>query len=212
MIKPYNVEDEFSFWKNISLIIVFSTITPIVLALSFYSLSTFSNISKSKNDNASRSNVVSQVSQQGVKMFASLPTDFPSISGFAIATDARVQLLHKYLSSYYSPLESYAPFMVAMADKYGVDFRLTTAIAQQESNLCKVIPPGSFNCWGWGIYGENVLGFRSYEEGIETVTKGLREEYLNKGYATLEDIMSKYTPPSKGSWADGVNKFMSEMQ
>jgi hypothetical protein len=109
-------------------------------------------------------------------------------------------------------LEPYAPSIVDTADKYGLDFRLTTAIAQQESNLCKKIPPESNNCWGWGIHSQGTLGFSSFQEGIENVSKGLREEYLDKGFRTTEEIMSKYTPLSPGSWAEGVNKFMAEMQ
>ncbi|KKU47808.1 MAG: hypothetical protein UX67_C0028G0001, partial [Candidatus Woesebacteria bacterium GW2011_GWF2_46_8] len=98
------------------------------------------------------------------------------------------------------------------ADRYELDYRLTTAIAQQESNLCKIIPPGSNNCWGWGIHSAGTLGFDSFEEGIETVSAGLRKEYLDKGFRTVEEIMSKYTPLSNGSWATGVTKFMSEME
>jgi len=99
-----------------------------------------------------------------------------------------------------------------MADKYGLDFRLTTAIAQQESNLCKKTPAETYNCWGWGIHSKGTLGFEDYPHGIETVSRGLRKEYLDKGYLTVEDIMSKYTPLSNGSWAMGVSTFMAEMQ
>ena len=106
----------------------------------------------------------------------------------------------------------YANNVVTAADKYKIDFRLITAIAQQESNLCKIIPPDSHNCWGWGINSNGSLGFNSYEEAIDTVSKGLKEEYIDKGYTTPEQIMSKYTPLSNGSWAFGVNKFLTEME
>jgi hypothetical protein len=56
------------------------------------------------------------------------------------------------------------------------------------------------------------LGFTSFSEGINEVSKGLREEYLDKGFSTVEEIMSKYTPLSNGSWAAGVNQFMADMQ
>jgi hypothetical protein len=116
------------------------------------------------------------------------------------------------MENYGSPLAPYAGLIVQTADKYSVDFRLITAISQQESNICKIIPPGSYNCWGWGIHSKGSLGFTSFQEGIEEVSKGLREEYLDKDFTTIEEIMSKYTPLSNGSWAAGVNKFMSEMQ
>jgi hypothetical protein len=116
------------------------------------------------------------------------------------------------MESYGSPLAPYSGLIVQTADKYSIDFRLITAIAQQESNICKIIPPGSYNCWGWGIHSKGSLGFSSFQEGIEEVSSGLRSEYLNKGLTTINEIMSKYTPLSNGSWANGVNTFMSSMQ
>lgn len=152
------------------------------------------------------------IPQAGVQVYASLPGNTPGVYGVASAADARVEIVRQYLESYNSPLEPYAANLVEAADQYGLDFRLTTAIAQQESNLCKKIPPGGHNCWGWGIHSEGTLGFRSFVEGINTVSQGLREEYIDKGYLTVEEIMSKYTPLSNGSWAAGVTAFMEEMQ
>ena len=106
----------------------------------------------------------------------------------------------------------YVGDIIQIADYYDLDFRLTTAIAQQESNLCKKIPPGSHNCWGWGIHSRGSLGFDSYTDALDAVSKGLKFEYLDKGLSTPEEIMSKYTPLSNGSWAQGVSKFMEEME
>lgn len=204
-------EENFSFAKNIALIAIFFTITPLVLATSMFSLLSFSKAPANNHIQAAVPTYVKPY-ESGVKVFASLPTNFPSVSGYANVGDARVELVRQYLSLYKSQLEPYAPLLVETADKYGLDFRLTTAIAQQESNLCKLIPPGGNNCWGWGIHSEGTLGFSSFAEGIEEVSKGLREEYLNKGYFTPDEIMTKYTPLSPGSWAIGVNKFMAEME
>lgn len=148
----------------------------------------------------------------GVRVFASLPALTPSVYGTVEAKDARPEIIRGYLEYYKSPLVPHAQFIVETADKYELDFRLITAIAQQESNLCKIIPPNTYNCWGWGIHSRGTLGFESFEQGIETVSKGLKEEYINKGYLTPEEIMSKYTPMSNGSWARGVNQFMAEME
>jgi hypothetical protein len=54
--------------------------------------------------------------------------------------------------------------------------------------------------------------FTNYEEAIETVSKGIKENYVDKGLTTPDDIMKKYTPSSNGSWANGVNEFMQDMQ
>lgn len=109
-------------------------------------------------------------------------------------------------------MEPYAPLIVSSADENGIDFRLTTAIAQQESNLCKKIPAESYNCWGWGIHSQGTLGFATFEDGIIEVSKGLREYYLNEGLTSIEEIMAKYTPASDGSWAYAVNKFMEDLE
>jgi hypothetical protein len=204
-------DENFFFWKNLIIVTVFFTLAPIVLGTSLFSLYSLTKFSENENKIISMYYQPKE-GQEGVKLFASLPANIPSISGFATVSDGRIELIRQYLSSYSSPLEPYASFIIFAADKYKLDFRLITAIAQQESNLCKIIPPNSYNCWGWGIHSGGTLGFNSFEEGIEIVSQGIREQYLNKGYETVEEIMSKYTPLSNGSWAYGVNKFMGDIE
>ena len=149
----------------------------------------------------------------GVKVYASLPREFPKISGEASSGDARPELIRQYLVRYNSPLVGLENFMVAKSDEYGLDYRLIPAIAQQESNLCKIIPDNTYNCWGWGIHSKGTLGFRSYEEAIKTVMEGLKSEYIDKGLTTPDAIWTKYTPSSPdGAWGKGVNQFMEEME
>lgn len=194
------------------LVVIFLTLTPIALGTSLFALLSMSaEVPKPKVlAAATQANLVDSP-RAGVRVYASLPSTPPTITGEPITEDARPEIVRDYLNRYDSPLLPYANFIVATADKYQLDYRLITAIAQQESNLCKKIPPETNNCWGWGIHSAGTLGFSSYSEGIETVSQGLRQEYLNKGYTTIEEIMSKYTPLSNGSWAEGVNKFMGEM-
>lgn len=205
MITDLNSDNEssFSFWKNLFFIIVFFTITPITLGISLFSIFSLDKNEPVKLDSTSKS---------GIRVYASLPKEFPTVLGVATASDARVELVRQYLERYNSPLVNYSSFIVEKADEYGIDFKLIPAIAQQESNLCKVIPPDTFNCWGWGIHSKGTLGFNSYEEAIETVTLGLKKEYIDKGYVTPEEIMGKYTPLSDGSWAEGVNQFIEKME
>lgn len=127
-------------------------------------------------------------------------------------TDGRVANLKSFLRKYNSPLYDHAEYIVMVSDKYKFDYRLLVAISMQESNACRVIPEGSHNCWGWGIYGDHVLKFDSYEEAIETVAAGIKKEYLDKGLVTASAIMAKYTPSSNGSWAYGVNHFLQALQ
>lgn len=127
--------------------------------------------------------------------------------------DGRSANLKSFFRKHNSPLYDKADFVVAMADKYGLDYRLLPAIAMQESNLCRVIPNNSYNCWGWGIYGSTVTRFESYEDAIETVSKGLKKHYIDKGLITATAIMQKYNPSSpNGSWAHGVNTFLQALE
>lgn len=136
-------------------------------------------------------------------------------SGTVVTADARPLLIRNYLARYSSDLEPHAQEIVTISDKYQLDFRLLVAIAQQESNLCKKIPENSYNCWGFGIYGDKVTRFDSYSQAFETVAKTLKTQYVDKGLDTPEKIMVKYTPPSValgGPWAKGVSQFMAEME
>lgn len=193
------------------LAVVFFTITPITLVVSLFALSSFRGSVIAKNTTDQKNLAISQYS--GVQVYASLPPQLPTISDQIGAQDARPELIRQYLSYYNSPLTPYADDIVKASDEYRLDYRLITAIAQQESNLCKVIPPGSYNCWGWGINSQSNLGFDSFQDGIETVSKGLRTQYLDKGFGSVTEIMSKYNPISPGgAWASGVSEFMDQIE
>ncbi|WKZ25798.1 MAG: hypothetical protein QY322_00585 [bacterium] len=194
----------FDFWKNLLLVAIFFSITPITIAISIFSLFSFKSSSVVEVENTS---------QGSVKIYASLPSEFPTVSGTYNAVDARPELIRQYLIRYNSPLVGLENYMVEKADEYGLDYRLIPAIGQQESNLCKIIPPNTYNCWGWGIHSRGTLGFNSYEEAIDTVMRGLKKEYIDKGLTTPDTIWTKYTPNSPdGAWAKGVNQFMMAME
>lgn len=188
---------------------VFLAITPLTLfasAISLIALSHTSSVPNGKDLN------IVNYSIQGAQVYASLPSTFPSISGKIVATDARGDILEKFMKKYNSPLEPYSEQIVQTSDKYNLDYRLLAAIAMKESGLCKAIPEESYNCWGWGIHSKGTLRFSSFEEGIETVAKGLKESYIDKGYGTVEEIMTKYAHPDSTTWAEGVLQYMSQMR
>lgn len=131
------------------------------------------------------------------------------------AGDARPLIIANFLERYNSPLKPYDYFgvtLVEIADEYDIDFRLLPAITMQESNLCKRIPPGSYNCLGFGIHERGTLMFDSYESNFERAARELKAYYIDQGRVTPELIMKKYTPSSDGSWARSVNQWMSEMR
>ncbi|MDO8452225.1 MAG: hypothetical protein Q7S79_00580 [bacterium] len=199
--------------KNLVHLAIFFVVTPITLATSLFTLVILSNQPKSSTQAIAieQLNTIS-APRYGTQVFGALPDPLGKVGGAAVAADAREEILRQYLIKWHSPLEPYTAELVDISEKYDLDFRLLTAIAQQESNLCKKIPEGGHNCWGWGIHSKGTLGFDSYPEAIETVAKGIREQYIDKGFVTPEEIMSKYTPSSPGSWAYGVNKFLGQME
>lgn len=143
--------------------------------------------------------------------YAALPHASGTLKMSATSEDMRITVVRDFFNKYKSVLAPYADDVIAAADKYEIDFRLIPAIAMQESNLCKKIIKDSYNCWGFGIYGKKVTRFDNYNQAINTVTKTLAMQYKSKGLETPEQIMTKYTPSSNGSWANGVNHFMNQL-
>jgi hypothetical protein len=193
--------------RKLVLLVLFFTITPVLF---LFSLLFYLSYNYSTNNQLYYSN------NHHLKSFsyAALPRESSFILSDSItSTQGRSEMLSQFLTKYDSPLEPYADYIIEAADKYGLDFRLLPAIAMQESNLCKKIPAGSNNCWGFGIYGTKITRFANYSDAIDTVSKTLATQYRDKGLITPEQIMSSYTPNSPdGHWARSVNHFMEQLQ
>lgn len=204
--------NDFPFVKNLIFIVLFLIITPLTIGASLFSLVSFSNASDKDTEIVTPvvSNLI-DTPKSGVSVYAALPEIQPSISGSIQYEDARVELTRQFLETYDSPLETYSKLLVETSDKYGLDYRLLTAIALKESGGCRVIPDNSYNCWGWGVHSEGTLKFDSYEEGMDVVGKGLKEYYIDAGYTTIEEIMTKYAHASSTTWADDVVFYMDQL-
>lgn len=146
-------------------------------------------------------------------VFASLPAQASQIQTSVKTADARAEIIRQYLQRYDSPLLPYAELLVQVADQNDFDYRWMVAIAQQESNLCKKIPYESYNCWGWGIYGDKVTRFESYDQAIIKIAPQFKRIFL-KGLSDRDphEVMQTYTPPSGGSWARGVLQFFNDLE
>ena len=129
-----------------------------------------------------------------------------------LADDARLKIIEVYLARYKSPLLPYAGLILELSDNYEFDYRWIVAIAQQESNLCKKIPKDSHNCWGYGVHSQGTLRFENYDLALRSFASYLKTQYFDKGYDTVELIMSKYCPHSNGSWAYGIRQFFDEIE
>ena len=129
---------------------------------------------------------------------------------FVKGQDNRAKIIKKFLEKYNSPLAPYSNIFIKNADNYDLDWKLVASISGVESTFGKHIPYNSYNGWGWGIYGNNVIYFSSWEEGIETVSKGLRENYINKWKATNVYEIGRIFAASP-RWASNVNYFMEKI-
>ena len=135
----------------------------------------------------------------------------------AYVSDWRVKRLEEFLTKNNSPLAPMASVFVVAADIYQFDWRLLPAIAGKESSYGKKIPwdkvnsRPSLNPFGWGIYGDQIVSFSSWEDGILKVAAGLRREYFNKELLTTKLVMKKFTPGSNGSWARDVEIIMEKI-
>lgn len=126
-------------------------------------------------------------------------------------SDSRVKILKKYLEKHNSPLAENAGDFIYYADLYNLDWRLVAAISGVESTFGQAIPPYSYNGWGWGVYGTNVIRFNSWKEGIETVSEGLRTRYMNSwGGKDIYQIGSMYA--SSPVWAAHVEHYLNDIQ
>ena len=163
----------------------------ILFILSFFVLSAFIFAPRVFAQNSSRSSAVLADSSSAL-------------------SDNRVKILREFLESYNSPIAPFARAFVETADNYNLDWRLLAAISGVESTFGQQIPSGSYNGWGWGVYGNNVTYFSSWENGIQTISKGLRENYMDKWGATnVYEIGRTYAASS--AWASHVEYFMNRI-
>lgn len=123
--------------------------------------------------------------------------------------DKRATILKDYLAKHNSPLEDSAQDFIDAADQYGLDWKLVVSISGVESTFGKYIP-GGFNGWGWGVYGNNAIYFKSWREAIFTISKGLRENYVDKGYAEPYSMNRLYA--ASPNWGKNVTFFMNSIE
>lgn len=128
-------------------------------------------------------------------------------NSLAQVNDPRVFQLRSFLEKYNSPLACYAGKFIAEADKNDLDWRLVAAITGVESTFGKQIPYNSYNAYGW-VNGD--YSFPSWETSIEVVSKTLKQNYLDKGAVSIDQIARRYAPPSS-TWAWKVKYFMKKI-
>ncbi len=123
--------------------------------------------------------------------------------------DKKAEVLTVYLAKFNSPLQYHAQDFVDAANTYNLDWKLVAAISGVESTFGKHIP-GGFNGWGWGVYGTQAIFFKSWTEAIYTISKGLRENYVNKGYT--EPLTMNRIYAQSPTWGSRVVFFMNDLE
>lgn len=123
----------------------------------------------------------------------------------------RVDHLEAYLQSKNSPMADSAKQFIMEADRLGLDWKLVAAIAGTESYFGRHIPQNSYNAWGWAIFTGQADGkhFDGWEDGIRSVSEGIKQNYVNRGFDTVEKIGPIYA--ADPYWAGKVNHFMTEI-
>ncbi len=199
--------------KSVILLVVFLGLTGIIFTINSKSIDNSSINELSNNSYKNTDNESSSMTFNDPVLFAALPSFDQQIQTSIKTADARPEIIRQYLNKFGSPLEPYSNLIVQLSDQYNFDYRWLVAIAQQESGLCLHIPEGSYNCWGWGIYGDKVTRFDSYEDALRRIAPQFTEIFL-KGEQGKDpaEVMKTYTPPSDGSWAKGVSSFFGNLE
>lgn len=121
--------------------------------------------------------------------------------------DLRTKAVKNVFGKYKSPLLPEAANYVKYADEFGVDWRLLPSIAGLESSFGKFLMPESYNGYGWG---GGYIYFESWEDGIRTINKALREKYMDRwGAKDVWTIGPIYA--ESPTWSVRVDSFMREI-
>lgn len=123
--------------------------------------------------------------------------------------DPRVAQMRVVLTKYKSPLVGLENILIATAEKYHLDWTLMAAIAGTESSFAKRMPANCINPYGWGIYGDNKICFKSLEESIEGVASGLAKKY---NISSIESIARTYNKVSTEGWINHTKFFMTKIK
>lgn len=144
-------------------------------------------------------------------IYASTPLLLGSTDYQIYSKDARSQKINQVFRQFNCPLEGLGEVFVYEADKNNIPWWLVASISFQESSCGKMTPEPkgseSYNAWGWAVYGDQVQSFDNWARGIEQVSAYMGDKFFSKGITDTCDIMKTYTPPSKGSWCEGVKYF-----
>lgn len=183
-------------FKNLGRVYAWFLIAPLTLLFTIFSLYSLTKSKPTEPVIASTDNIN--------------PVDLNSqVLGLQVV-DFRPVRVAKFLKG--TPLEDYSDLIVAISDKYEIDYRLIPAIAMKETGAGRAAPLESFNAWG---FENGRTRFESWEQAIESVAKTLKTRYVAKGMDTPDKMMPVYAPPAMengGGWARVINGYLAQME
>lgn len=148
-------------------------------------------------------------------IYAARPHVLGESTANVASENARAATIDKVFEKWKCPLVGTGEIFVKYADANDIPYWLVAAVAFQETSCGKNIPEkdgvSSNNLWGWGVYGNNLKMFDDMEHGVKVVSQYMSERFYQQGVTELCDIMKIYTPPSSGSWCEGVEFFKDEI-
>jgi hypothetical protein len=115
--------------------------------------------------------------------------------------------IKNFLLKYNAPLATETDAFIKACTQYDLDCYLLPAISGVESSFGRYLKPGTYNPFGWG---QGNIPFPSFSEAILAVGKGLRENYIDKGATSVDQIGRIYCEGN--TWAGKVIYFMNQFQ
>ncbi|MCL4364155.1 hypothetical protein M1328_02860 [Patescibacteria group bacterium] len=135
--------------------------------------------------------------------------------GLRINSAEQVELNYKLKESaikavlmrYDSPMANNSSSFIETCRKYELDCFLLPSIAGLESTFGRFTYPNSNNPFGWD---RGYMMFGSWNQAIDTVGKGLRDGYINKGAENIYAIGPIYS--ESPTWSLRVSWFRQQFE
>ena len=125
------------------------------------------------------------------------------LASFAVKRKAMTEVLKRYNAPLLTEVDSF----LDACKTYNLDCYLLPSISGVESGFGRALIPGTYNPFGWG---RGLLAFKSFNQTIMTVGKGLREGYIDKGADTVDKIGRIYCEGD--TWSGKVKFFMNQFK
>lgn len=120
------------------------------------------------------------------------------------------EAIRRLLTRRNSPLINEVDTFMTTCAKYALPCYLLPSITGLESSFGQYIAPGTYNGFGWG---GGLIGFKNWATGIDTVGRGLRENYVPKiAKYDINPYMIGHRYAESQTWAARVSNFMEQFE